>query len=484
MIALTKLLETVDYQAKGDVQSRAINKIQYDSRKCQPNDLFVAIAGHTRDGHQFIPSVASKKPAVIICQEWPQSLHPNITYIKVACTKEALGIIAHNYYDKPSDHLKLIGITGTNGKTTVSTLLYRLFESSGQKSGLISTVDIRNHHRVYNTTLTTPDSLQINYHLHQMVQSGIKHCFMEVSSHGIDQKRIKGLNFSGGIFTNLSRDHLDYHDTYKSYRDVKKSFFDSLKPDAFALFNQDDRNGKFMVQNTKAKKYSYALHSDANFKGKIIERSLDGTLLKVEGVEFWTNLVGDFNAYNLLATYGTASILGHENESLPQDLSKLQGVPGRFELFKSPKGTTVIIDFAHTPDALLNVLTSIERLKTAGQKIITVIGCGGDRDKSKRPLIGKIATQYSNRVVFTSDNPRNESAQLIIQQMVDGIENLHNKSKVICESDRQSAIKCAYQLASNQDIVLIAGKGHEKFQEIKGQKHIFDDLAIAKKLFI
>ncbi|MCY4161359.1 MAG: UDP-N-acetylmuramoyl-L-alanyl-D-glutamate--2,6-diaminopimelate ligase [Flavobacteriaceae bacterium] len=479
---LEKLLDTIDYQTSPEFQNIEINNIKFDSKKCQQNDLFVAIQGSTVDGHKFIPHAISRKASAIICQQWPKKLLSQVQYIKVSCTKEALGILAHNFYGKPSRELDLVGITGTNGKTTVSNLLYQLYQSSGQKSGLISTIDIRNQDQVFKATLTTPNPLEINYHLRKMVDSGVQQCFMEVSSHGIQQKRIKGLNFIGGVFTNLSQDHLDYHRTYQNYRDTKKSFFDALASTSFAITNQDDKNGYFMLQNTTSNSHTYGVYSNADYKGKILERRLDGYLIEIDGVDFWTHLGGDFNLYNLLATYATALTMGYPREKLHQDLSKLQAIEGRFQCIKTSNGI-VIIDYAHTPNALKNVLNSINQLRTPQQKVITVIGCGGNRDSSKRPLMGKIAAKNSHQVIVTSDNPRNESPQLIMEQMIQGIKCQKDKSKVLTESDRRLAIIKANQLATVGDIVLIAGKGHEKFQEINQKQIPFDDVAIAQEVF-
>ncbi len=481
-MVLEDLFDTIDYQTLGDFQNIKINGIQFDSQKCQRNDLFIAIKGNSVDGHAFISHAVAQKARVVVCQKWPEEVSSKVLYVKVACTQEALGIMAHNFYGKPSNELNLVGITGTNGKTSVSTLLYHLYESAGQKSGLISTIEVRNHHQVLKSTRTTPNPLKINYHLRKMVDLGVEQCFMEVSSHGIDQKRIKGLNFTGGVFTNLSHDHLDYHLTYKNYRDTKKLFFDSLDTKAFALTNKDDINGDFMLQNTISKTYSYGIYSNADYQGKVIERQLDGYLLEVDGLEFWTHLVGDFNLYNVLATYATALILGYPKQKLHRDISKLKPIEGRFQTIKT-KRATIIIDYAHTPNALKNVLDSIHQLKNKNQKIITIIGCGGNRDQSKRPLMGNIAVQNSHHVIFTSDNPRNESPQRIIEQMFEGIKEKKDRQKVLSEADRQLAIVKAYELASAGDIVLIAGKGHEKFQEINQKQMVFDDVEIAKEIF-
>ncbi|MCY3998372.1 MAG: UDP-N-acetylmuramoyl-L-alanyl-D-glutamate--2,6-diaminopimelate ligase [Flavobacteriaceae bacterium] len=481
-MVLEDLFDTIDYQTLGDFQNIKIKGIQFDSKKCQKDDLFIAIKGNSADGHAFIPHAVAQKVRVVVCQKWPEEVSSEVLYVKVVCTREALGIMAHNFYGKPSNELNLIGITGTNGKTSVSTLLYHLYESSGQKSGLISTIEIRNHDQVLKSTLTTPNPLNINYHLRKMVDLGVEQCFMEVSSHGIEQKRIKGLNFAGGVFTNLSHDHLDYHLTYKNYRDTKKSFFDALDSEAFALTNKDDSHGDFMLQNTISKTYSYGIYSNADYQGKVIERQLDGYLLEIEGIDFWSQLVGDFNLYNVLATYATALILGYPKQKLHRDLSQLKPIDGRFQTIETKRGT-IIIDYAHSPNALKNVLDAINRLKNKNQKIITIIGCGGNRDSSKRPLMGHIAVQNSHYVIFTSDNPRNESPQLIIEQMLQGIKEKKDRQKVLTEVDRRLAIVKAYELATAEDIVLIAGKGHEKFQEINQTQIVFDDVAIAKEIF-
>jgi len=390
--------------------------------------------------------------------------------------------MAANYYDNPSNSMKLIGITGTNGKTTVASLLYDLFNKSAYKVGLISTVKILVADKEFKTTHTTPDSLTINNYLAKMLKAGVTHCFMEVSSHGIHQKRTEGLVFKGGVFTNLTQDHLDYHHTFKDYRDVKKAFFDALPKTAFALINGDDKNGEVMLQNTKAKTYRYALKNPADFKGKILENSLEGLLLTVNNNELWTRLIGTFNAYNILAIYGVASLLGMDSFETLRLISSLKSVRGRFQYVVLPNNITLIVDYAHTPDALSNVLSAVNSIRTGNEKLICVMGCGGDRDKDKRKKMGYIASKLSDLTIITSDNPRTEDPEAIITQIESGIE-AQDLKKVLSITNRKQAIKAASKMANQGDIVLIAGKGHETYQEIKGIKHHFDDYKIALKIF-
>ena len=397
----------------------------------------------------------------------------------VESTRESIGIISSNYFSNPSSKLKLIGITGTNGKTTIATLLYSLYKTAGLKAGLISTVINYVDGKEIDSTQTTPDAVTINKLLYQMVEEGVQYCFMEVSSHGIAQRRISGLEFAGGIFSNLTHDHLDYHNSFEDYRDVKKDFFDNLPNTAFSLVNKDDKNGKYMVQNTKAKIFTYGLKTYADYKIKILESSLEGMLLKINESEFWSNLSGKFNAYNLLAVFSTASILGMPFSETLQLMSMLKNVKGRFEYLKL-NNITAIVDYAHTPDALKNIINSINEIKTNKESLITIIGCGGNRDKSKRPVMGDIASSLSSKVIFTSDNPRNESPEKIIQDMISGVKPL-NSVKTISIANRKEAIKTACQLAKSNDIILIAGKGHEKFQEINNKKHLFDDYKVVKE---
>ena len=390
--------------------------------------------------------------------------------------------MASNFYDNPSAKIPLVGVTGTNGKTTIASLLYQLFKKAGYKVGLLSTVKVLVNETEFKATHTTPDSITINSYLDKMIETGVDFCFMEVSSHGIHQKRTEGLTFAGGIFTNLSHDHLDYHETFAEYRDVKKYFFDSLPKQAFALTNIDDKNGNFMLQNTKAKKKTYALKTIADFKIKILEKQLSGTLLNVNGTEVWTKLIGEFNAYNLLAIIGTAELLGLEKLEVLTIISQLESVSGRFEYVISEDGITAIVDYAHTPDALKNVLETINDIRTGNEKVITVVGCGGDRDKTKRPKMAHIASQLSNQAIFTSDNPRTENAQTILDEMEVGI-SAENYEKTLTVLDRRQAIKTACKFSETGDIILIAGKGHENYQEIKGIRSYFDDLEEVKNCF-
>ncbi len=454
-----------------------INSIQFDSRKIKSNDLFVAQKGLTVDGHLFIEKAISLGATVIVCEENPKEISEYVSYIRVKDANSALAILASNYYNNPSSKLKLIGVTGTNGKTTIASLLYQLFKKAEFKVGLLSTVKVIVGEKEYNATHTTPDSITINSYLNQMVKEGVDYCFMEVSSHGIHQKRTHGLHFEGGVFTNLSHDHLDYHNTFLEYRDVKKTFFDLLPKTAFALVNIDDKNGTVMLQNTKAIKRTYALKTIADFKGKVLEKRMSGLLLTVNGIEFWSKLIGTFNAYNLLAIIGTAELCGLEKLEILRLVSELESVSGRFQYTISKSGITAIVDYAHTPDALKNVLETISDIKTGKEKVITVVGCGGDRDKTKRPKMAMIAAQMSNQVIFTSDNPRSENAQTIIDEMEVGV-SAENLAKTLSIVDRKQAIKTACKLSESGDIVLVAGKGHENYQEINGERFHFDDLEV------
>ena len=456
-----------------------IRNVVSDSREVTEKDLYIAIDGVNVNGHKFINSAIKKGAICIVCEVLPEKLHESILYVLVKSTRESIGIISSNYFSNPSSKLKLIGITGTNGKTTIATLLYSLYKTAGLKAGLISTVINYVDGKEIDSTQTTPDSLTINKLLYQMVEEGIQYCFMEVSSHGIEQRRISGLEFAGGIFSNLTHDHLDYHNSFDDYRDVKKDFFDNLPNTAFSLINKDDKNGKYMVQNTKSRIFTYGLKTYADYKIKILEFSLEGMLLKINESEFWSNLSGKFNAYNLLAVFSTASILGMPFSETLQLMSMLKNVKGRFEYLKL-NNITAIVDYAHTPDALKNIINSINEIKTNKESLITIIGCGGNRDKSKRPVMGDIASSLSSKVIFTSDNPRNESPEKIIQDMVSGVMPL-NSVKTISIANRKEAIKTACQLAKSNDIILIAGKGHEKFQEINNKKHLFDDYKVVKE---
>ncbi len=481
MSILKDILYKVTIDAIHGSTAIPINKIEFDSRNITKNDLFVAIKGTASDGHQFIEKAISLGATAIVCEDFPENLNPNITYIKVKNTNEALSYLANNFYDNPSQKLKLIGITGTNGKTTVASLLYQLFKKAGYKVGLLSTVKIMVDDDEHKATHTTPDALIINYFLNEMVNYGCEYCFMEVSSHGIHQKRTQGLTFAGGVFTNLSHDHLDYHPTFAEYRDVKKSFFDQLPKTAFAITNIDDKNGQVMLQNTNAKKFTYALKTYADYKVQILESQLSGLLLKINNNEVWVRLIGTFNAYNLLAIYGTALQLGLDELEVLRLLSELESVSGRFQFIVSDEKITAIVDYAHTPDALENVLKTINDIRTKNEKLITIVGCGGDRDKTKRPIMANIASAMSDKTIITSDNPRTENPDTIIAEMEVGVEP-QNFKKTISITDRKQAIKTACQLAQPNDIILIAGKGHETYQEIQGVRHDFDDMAIVKEL--
>ena len=460
--------------------SLSVNKIEFDSRAIYENDIFVAIRGTVTDGHDYINKAIGQGATAIICEQLPVELVNGIVYIVVENASSALAIMASNYFGLPSENLKLVGVTGTNGKTTIASLLYQLFKNAGYKVGLLSTVKVMVDSKEYKATHTTPDSLTINKYLKMMNDEGVEYCFMEVSSHGIHQNRTLGLHFAGGIFTNLTHDHLDYHKTFTEYRDVKKRFFDELPESAFALVNVDDKNGSFMLQNTKAKKYTYALKSYADYKALILENQFSGLLLKINDNEVWTKLIGNFNAYNILAIYGVADLLGLEKVEILRLISDLESVSGRFQYLMSSSKITAIVDYAHTPDALKNVLETINSIRTKNEELITVVGCGGDRDKTKRPKMGHIASQLSTKVIFTSDNPRSENPETIISEVEAGVEP-QNFKKTMSITDRKQAIKTACQLANERDIILIAGKGHETYQEIKGERFDFDDFKIVKE---
>lgn len=458
-----------------------VNKVDFDSRKIEANDIFVAIRGAIADGHFFIEKAIQQGAVAVICDTFPENIVKGITYVQVKDTNSALAFMAANYFGDPSQNLKLVGITGTNGKTTIASLLYQLFKKAGFKVGLLSTVKILVDDIEYKATHTTPDSVTINQYLAEMVENGVEYCFMEVSSHGIHQKRTEALHFVGGIFTNLSHDHLDYHPTFAEYRDVKKSFFDNLPKTAFALSNIDDKNGQVMLQNTVAKKLTYALKSYADYKAQILENQLSGLLLKINGNEVWVKLIGTFNAYNLLAIYGTAIELGMESLEVLRLMSDLESVSGRFQFIVSTSNITAIVDYAHTPDALENVLKTINDIRTKNEQLITVVGCGGNRDKAKRPIMAGIAAELSDKAILTSDNPRNEDPEVIIAEMEQGVAPQNHK-KILTITDRKQAIKTACQLAQPNDIILIAGKGHETYQEVKGIRQHFDDMETVKEI--
>ncbi|MEQ5792639.1 UDP-N-acetylmuramoyl-L-alanyl-D-glutamate--2,6-diaminopimelate ligase [Muricauda sp. NFXS6] len=480
MKLLKDILYGVSLSAVSGDTNVMVNNVHFDSRKVDMDDVFVAIRGTLTDGHKYIQKAVDAGARAIVCEELPEIMVNGVTYLQVANCNSALAIIASNFYDNPSKNLKLVGVTGTNGKTTVTTLLYNLFKKAGFKVGLISTIKVLVDEEEYITTHTTPDVLTINNYLSKMNDVGVEFCFMEVSSHGIHQKRAEGLRFEGAIFTNLSHDHLDYHKTFAEYRDTKKKLFDGLPKTAFALVNIDDKNGLVMLQNTKAKKYTYALQTFADYRAQILEKQFNGQLLKIDENELWSKLIGDFNAYNLLAIYATADILGLEKLETLRLMSELENVDGRFQYYISKEKITAIVDYAHTPDALKNVLVTINALRTGNENVITVVGCGGDRDKSKRPVMGYIASEMSNQVIFTSDNPRTESPEKIIEEMEAGVEP-QNTKKVLSIENRKQAIKTACKLAVARDIILVAGKGHETYQETNGVRVDFDDFKEIKE---
>ena len=483
MKTLKNILQKVPTESIVGSLDKSISTIQYDSRIVEQDTIFVAIKGGVFDGHTFIDKAIDKGAEVIVCESLPEIIETDITYIKVKSTSRTLALMASNFYENPSKGLKLIGITGTNGKTTVATLLYELFKLAGYKVGLISTVKIMVDREEFPTSHTTPDSLVINSYLSQMNAQGVEFCFMEVSSHGIHQHRTEGLLFDGGVFTNLSHDHLDYHASFAEYRDVKKSFFDQLPSTAFALVNADDKNGSVMVQNTKAKQSTYALKSYADYRVQILENQFSGLLLKLNDQEVMTRLIGSFNAYNLVAIYGVAELLGMEKSEILRHMSLVTNVSGRFQHYTTTFEITVIIDYAHTPDALKNVLETINSIRSKKQTLITVVGCGGDRDKTKRPKMGHIASALSSKVFFTSDNPRSEKPEQIISEMEAGVKP-QNLDKITSITDRKEAITAACKLARPYDIILIAGKGHEAYQEVKGIKHKFNDNKLSQTILI
>jgi len=460
----------------------AIEGIHSDSRKIAAGFLFIAVPGTKADGHSFIETAIERGAKAVVCQSLPENPTGEVTYIRVKDCTETLGRIASAWNGEPSKKLTLVGVTGTNGKTTIATLLYRMFRKLGYKAGLLSTVCNYINERELPSAFTTPDAIELNALLAQMVEAGCDYVFMEVSSHAVVQKRIAGLQFKGGIFTNLTRDHLDYHPTFEAYRDAKKAFFDGLPAGAFALTNKDDKNGMFMLQNTKANKQTYSLLSLANFKGKIREAHFDGTEMSINGKEITTSFVGKFNASNLLAVYGTTVLLGQDADEALLILSTLRSVAGRFQTFRSPEGYTAIVDYAHTPDALTNVLNAIREVLLGKGRVITVVGCGGNRDKGKRPMMAKEAARLSDYVILTSDNPRFEEPEDIIRDMEEGVTDVSPR-KLLKITDRKEAIRTACLLARTGDVVLIAGKGHEDYQDVKGIKYPFDDREIVTTIF-
>jgi UDP-N-acetylmuramoyl-L-alanyl-D-glutamate--2,6-diaminopimelate ligase len=458
----------------------AISSVTFDSRTVKKDSLFVATKGTTVDGHEYIQKAIQNGAIAIVCEQLPTQLEETVTYVKVTDSSYSLGIIACNYYDNPSEKLKLVGVTGTNGKTTTVTLLFNLFKSLGYSVGLLSTVQNRINNTIIPSTHTTPDALTLNELLANMVEQGCEFVFMEVSSHAVVQHRISGISFTGAVFTNITHDHLDYHKTFDAYIKAKKTFFDLLPATAFSLTNRDDKNGPIMLQNTKAQKNTYGLKSLADFKCRIIENHLNGLLLNIDNHEIWVKLIGTFNAYNVLAIYATAILLKQDKTNVLTALSNLNSVEGRFQYIRSSQGVIGIVDYAHTPDALKNVLETIKDIRTGNEQVITLVGCGGDRDVTKRPIMAAIACEYSNKVILTSDNPRSEDPEEILNQMQKGIAPTDAK-KTLRISDRREAIKTACSFSNKGDIILIAGKGHEKYQEIKGVKYDFDDLEILKE---
>ncbi len=472
MKKLTDILKDIEIvKSTGSLDIEIID-VQFDSRKVCPGTVFFAVNGTQTDGHKYILQAIKSGAVAIVYQDEQEELTEGITYIQAANSAKALGMAASNFYMRPSEKMKLVGVTGTNGKTTIATLLYQMFKNLGYKVGLLSTIENYIHEEKIGATHTTPDPVQLNKLLNDMVDAGVDYCFMEVSSHAIHQDRIEGLDFAGGIFTNITHDHLDYHKTFSEYINVKKAFFDSLKSTAFALVNADDKNGAVMVQNTNAVIKKYSVSRMADFKAKILEPHFEGTLIQLDGKELWIQLIGLFNVYNVLAVYGAAIMLGVSEDEALQEISKLFTVNGRFQPMRSKEGKTAIVDYAHTPDALLNVLQTIKQIKADNQKVITVVGAGGNRDKEKRPEMAKIAADYSDTVILTSDNPRNENPDDIIADMQKGVKGVNH---VLSITNRKEAIKTAVYLATDNDVVLVAGKGHETYQEIKGERHHFDD---------
>jgi UDP-N-acetylmuramoyl-L-alanyl-D-glutamate--2,6-diaminopimelate ligase len=460
-----------------------VKGLQTDSRKVSKGFVFIAVRGVSADGHQFIDKAVQQGAVAVVAETLPAQANENITWVQVENSAAAAGIMAHNYFGQPTEKLKLVGVTGTNGKTTIATLLFKLFSALGYKCGLLSTVENHIGKQVLPATHTTPDAISLNELLAQMVDEGCTHVFMETSSHALHQHRVAGLKYAGAIFSNITHDHLDYHKTFDEYIRVKKSFFDNLASDAFAISNADDKRGQVMLQNTNAQKYLYSLRTIAGFKGKILENDLSGLVMNIDDQEVHFRLIGEFNAYNLLAVYGAAVCLGEDKQEVLQMLSGLTGAEGRFDYIISPKEKIIgIVDYAHTPDALLNVLATIKNLRKGHEQVITVVGCGGDRDKTKRPVMGEVACEHSDKVIFTSDNPRSEEPEAILKDMETGLSTAA-KRKYISIADRKEAIKTAVSLAKPDDIILVAGKGHEKYQEIKGVKYPFDDKEVVREVF-
>lgn len=483
MALLQDILFRVNIRSVHGSTAVTVNDLQIDSRNVKGGTAFIAIHGATADGHMFIEAAVKNGATVVICETMPAAREENVTYVQVENSAAAAGIMAHNFFGQPSERLKLVGVTGTNGKTTIATLLFKLFSQLGYTCGLLSTVQNHIGSKVIPATHTTPDAISLNALLRQMVDEGCTHVFMETSSHAIHQNRIAGLQFAGAIFSNITHDHLDYHKTFDEYIRVKKRFFDSLNSAAFAISNADDKRGAVMLQNTAASKYYYSLKTVADFKGRILENSLTGLLMTINDQEVHFRLIGEFNAYNLLAVYGAALCLGEDKSEVLLELSAMTGAEGRFEYYVSPRENVIgIIDYAHTPDALINVLATIQKLRKGHEQVITVVGCGGDRDKTKRPLMGEAACEFSTRAIFTSDNPRSEDPHEILKDMETGLSTA-SRRKFISIPDRKEAIKAAVSMTRSEDIVLVAGKGHEKYQEIKGVKQPFDDKQVLLEMF-
>ena len=458
-----------------------VSALCFDSRKAEKGAAFVAVRGTESDGHRFISQSIEKGALAVVCEVLPAEINPEVTYVEVEDSAKALGLMAANFFDQPSTELKLVGITGTNGKTTIATLLFQLFRELGYKAGLLSTVENHINDVIIPATHTTPDPIALNGLLREMVDSGCDYCFMEVSSHAVAQSRIEGLNFAGGVFSNLTHDHLDFHQTFSAYLKAKKQFFDGLDRNAFALTNIDDKNGLIMLQNTKAHQKTYALKNIADFNARIIENHFSGLLLTIDNEEVWFKMVGAFNAYNLLAVYATALLLDQDRSKVLTTLSRLSGAEGRFDYITAPNGVIGIVDYAHTPDAVQNVLSTVQDIRKGTEQVITIIGCGGDRDKTKRAVMAQVACDWSDKVILTSDNPRSEEPDAIIRDMEAGVSPV-NKRKALSITDRKEAIRTACHLAKPGDIIVLAGKGHEKYQEVKGVKYPFDDKKILNEL--
>jgi len=481
MKILKDILYGISLQSLTGDRDSAVSGIAFDSRKVKKDTLFVAVKGLTVNGHDYIDQAIQKGAKVIVCEHLPENPSEDVTFVQTNNSADALGIIASNFHERPSEKLKLIGITGTNGKTTCATLLHDLFGHLGYKAGLLSTVENRIDRKVLDASYTTPDAIQLNELLAQMVKKGCTHCFMEVSSHALVQRRVSGIHFTGGVFTNISHDHLDYHNTFDEYIAAKKILFDGLSSESFALVNADDKRGAVMLQNTKAEKFKMGIKSMADFRIRIIHNTLQGLELNFSGIDVWFKLIGEFNAYNLMTAYAVAVLLDEDKENILSGLSVTSGVSGRFEKVENTSNILAIVDYAHTPDALENVLQTIDKLRTNNELLVTVVGCGGDRDRDKRPEMARIAALFSNKVILTSDNPRSEDPNQILEEMRAGIPKSFERNVMVIE-DRKEAIRTACNLTNNKDIILVAGKGHETYQEIKGERHHFDDKEILNDL--